>query len=164
MQVRFLIIALATGLLLLAAGCGVYTFNPKGKSDISTIAVEPFDNQTQEYGLTDRLTEVIIDAFIADGNMKVVPLDDAQAVLTGTLLSYERAVETFDENDQVEQYKVIMDFEIALKNPKDQSEIWKERLTQQGVYSASDQTEEDGQQIAGERLVEAIINKTTKSW
>lgn len=153
-----------TALLLALAGCGVYTFNPRGKSEISTIAVEPFDNQTPEYGLTDRLTEVIIDAFITDGNLKVVPLDDADAILTGTLLKYERAVERFDENDQVEEYKVVMDFEITLKNPKDQSEIWTERLTQQGVYNASDQTEEDGQQIAGQRLVEAIINKTTKSW
>jgi len=164
MQARILTAFLAVLLLLAAAGCSVYTFNPRGKSDYSTIAVVPFENQTQEYGLTDRLTEVIIDAFIADGNLKIVPLEGAEAVLSGALLSYERVVEKFDENDQVEEYKIVMDFEIVLKNPQDQSEIWKERMTQQGVYNASEQTEEDGQQLASERLVEAVINKTTKSW
>ncbi len=164
MRSSILTMVLTVSLLLTAVGCSVYTFNPKGKSDISTIAVEPFENQTQEYGLTDRLTEVIIDAFITDGNLKIVPLEGAEAVLGGILLKYDRVVEKFDENDQVEEYKIVMDFEISLTNPKDQSEIWKERMTQEGVYNASEQTEEDGQQLAGERLVEAVINKTTKSW
>jgi lipopolysaccharide assembly LptE-like protein len=164
MQSRILTIVLTVSLFLTAAGCSVYTFNPKGTSDFSTIAVEPFENRTQEYGLTDRLTEVIIDAFITDGNIKIVPLEGAEAVLSGTLLRYVRVVEKFDENDQVENYKIVMDFEITLRNPQDQSEIWTERMTQEGVYNASEQTEEDGQQLAGERLVEAVINKTTKSW
>jgi len=164
MRARTFTMTLTAFLLLAAAGCSVYTFNPKGKSDISTIAVEPFENQTQEYGLTDRLTDVIIDAFIADGNLKIVPLEGAEAVLSGKLLKYDWVVEKFDENDQVEEYKIVMDFEISLINPQDQSEIWKERMSQQGVYNASEQTEEDGQRLAGERLVEAVINKTTKSW
>jgi hypothetical protein len=164
MRDRILTVTLAACLLIAITGCGVYTFNPRGKSDISTLAVEPFENQTQEYGLTDRLTDVIIDAFIADGNVKIVPPEGADAILTGALLSYERVVEKFDANDQVEEYKVVMDFEIALRNPKDQTEIWKERMTQVGIYNASDETEEYGQQVAGERLVEAVINKTTKSW
>ncbi|MCP4685375.1 MAG: LptE family protein [bacterium] len=164
MRARLLTVVLSAFLLQAVLGCGVYTFNPKGKSDISTIAVEPFENQTQEYGLTDRLTEVIIDAFISDGNLKIVPLEGADAVLAGTLLKYDRVVEKFDENDQVEEYKIVMAFEITLRNPQDQSEIWKERMTQEGAYNASEQTEEDGQLLAGERLVEAVINKTTKSW
>lgn len=164
MRDRILTINFVALFLLTATGCGVYTFNPRGKAEFNTIAIEPFENQTQEYGLTDRLTEVIIDAFITDGNLKIVPLEGAEAVLSGVLLSYERVVEKFDENDQVEEYKIVMDFEITLTNTQDQTEIWKERMSQQGVYNASEQTEEDGQQLAGERLVEAVINKTTKSW
>jgi hypothetical protein len=145
-------------------GCGVYTFNPKGRSDIQTIAVEPFENQTAEFGLADRLTEVVVDALIADGNLNVVPIAGADAVLIGSLTHYERVVEKFDENDQVEEYKVVMDFELTLRNPRDQADIWTERVRQEGIYNASDETEEDGQLRAGTRLVEVVINKTTKSW
>ena len=155
----------AAGLcLVLFAGCGVYTFNPKGKSEIKTIAVAPFENTTDQYELTDRLTEIVIDAFIADGNMKVVSESKADAVLHGTLTRYERVPHVFDESDQVQQYKVVMAFDIALKKPQDDSDLWKERMTQEGIYDAVEQTEEDGQQLASERLVETIINKTTKSW
>lgn len=37
-------------------------------------------------------------------------------------------------------------------------------MNQEGVFDAVSETEEDGQSRAGARLVEAILNKTTKSW
>ena len=150
--------------LIVAGGCGVYTFNPHGKSDITNISIEPFANETNEFGLADRLTELVIDAFITDGTLKIVPLDNAEAFLVGVLTGYQRLPHKFDENDQVEEYKILLDVEIALKNAGDDSEKWKERLTFEGIYNANDETEEDGQVRASERLVEAVLNKTTKSW
>jgi len=150
--------------LLFFCGCGVYTFNPKGKSDINSIAVERFENNTAEYTLADRMTDLIIDAFISDGNLKVVSADKADAVLTGLLTSYARKPYTYDQNDQVQEYQVIMNFEIILKNPNDLSEIWKEQMNQTGIYDVIEETEEEAQDNAVNLLVESIINKTTKSW
>jgi hypothetical protein len=154
----------AAVLAALVSACGVYTLNPKGKSDIGSIFVQRLENETSQYELTDRLTEFIIDAFISDGNMKILPESKADAVLVGVLTRYERVPHVYNENDEVEKYKVLMAFEVSLKNPRDDSEIWKERINQEGIYDAATETEIDGQQRAGERLVEAIINKTTKSW
>lgn len=150
--------------LLLFAGCGVYTFNPKGKSSIKNIAIERFQNQTPEYGLADQMTDVVIDAFIADGNMTVVSLENADAVLSGVLTRYERNPYQYDQNDVVKSYYVDMDFEITLNNPRNDSEIWKQKMSQRGIYDVDTETEEDGRQRAIELLVETIINKTTKSW
>ena len=145
-------------------GCGVYTFNPRGKSDIKSIAIERFENNTAEYGLEDRMTDQIIDAFISDGNLKVVPNENADALLSGTLTNYERKPYRYDENDQVESYAIRMLFDIQLKNPEDESEIWRESMSQEGVYLVDSETEEDGQQRAISRLIESVINKTTKNW
>ena len=151
-------------LALLVLGCGVYTFNPRGQSTVSTITVELFENQTSQYGLADQMTEAVIDAFIADGTMKVVSADVAEAILTGTLTRYERLLQEFDEADQVSEYKIQIGFDVTLKNPTDQSEIWTIQLTLDGIYDANNETEEDGQRLVGEQLVEAVLNKTTKSW
>lgn len=161
---RLLAAVLVVGLLAAVVACGVYTFNPRGKSSIATIAVESFENNTAQYGLADQMTEAVIDAFIADGSMKVVSSDVAEAILIGTLTSYERAVHEFDENDQVSQYKVLLGVSISLRNPADQSAFWTEQLTLDGIYQADTETEEDGQRGAGEQLVEAVLNRTTKSW
>lgn len=151
-------------LALLAAGCGVYTFNPGGKSNLQSIAIVPFENQTSQYELTDRLTEIVIDAFISDGNLKVVGESNADALLEGTLTRYQRLPHEFDENDQVQQYRVVMTVRAVLKKPQDESEIWNETFNLEGIYDAVEGTEEDGQQLAGLQLVEAVLNKATKSW
>ncbi|MFH1372269.1 MAG: LPS assembly lipoprotein LptE [bacterium] len=163
MPARYLLPPLSL-LLLLVGACGVYTFNPKGKSTVSNIAIERFENRTTEFGLADQMTDVVIDALIADGNLKVVSSDNADAVLTGVLVQYERKPYEYDQNDVVESYYIEMEFEIALKNPRAESEIWKEKMSQRGIYQVATETEEDGRQKAIELLVEAIINKTTKSW
>jgi hypothetical protein len=155
-------VVLVAGLLL--SGCGVYTFNPAGKSSVGSLSVQPFENDTEQFGLADRVTELVIDAFIADGNIRIVPEDNAQAILKGTLTGYQRVANQFDENDQVQSYKVIMNFQISLIDPKDQTEIWTEPMNQQGIYDANNELEEQGQQRAAQRLVQAIIDKTTKSW
>lgn len=154
---------LAVGVVGSMAGC-IYTFNPKGKSDIKTLAVEPFDNRTSEYGLSDRLTTIVIDAFIKDGSMRIVPADKADAIIHGVLTGYERQVVTFDTTDQVSQYRVVLTCEVSLKTTKNDSTLWTQSMIQEGVYSAANETEEQGQQRAGEHLVAAVLTKATKDW
>ncbi len=148
---------------LIAGGCGVYSFSPGGKSSIKTIAVTQFENETIEYGLSDRMTDLVVDAFIADGNLKVVSASEADAVLTGVLANYERKPYTYDETDIVSQYVVKIVFNMELQK-NDGSQIWKERFYSEGIYETELETEEDGQVEAAERLVIDILNRTTKSW
>ena len=155
-------ILLILAVSLLPTGC--YTFNPRGKSTTTTLAVEPFENQTPQYGLADLMTEAVVDAFIADGTMKVVSPEVAEAVLIGKLTRYERNAYEFDENDQVSRYKVLVGVDVALQNPSDRADIWSIQLTLDGIYDADSQTEEDGQRSVADQLVEAVLNKTTKSW
>ncbi len=157
-------ISIVTIFFLSFVSCGVYTFNPRGKSTINSVAVMRFNNQTAEYGLSDLVTDNIIDAFISDGSFKVLPEIDAEVLLIGNLLRYERKAHTYNENDEVQEYKVEMDFEISLKNRIDNAEIWKERINHIGIYNVETETEENGQDKVIALLVETIINKTTKSW
>lgn len=159
-----IVVVLVLATLSMSAGCGFYTFRPKGSSLYKTIAVERLENETAEFGLTDRLTDVIIDAFISDGTFRVVPADAAETILSGLLVRYERRPNRFDESDNVLEYKVVLEFDIALKKTADGTDIWKERLVQEGIYDAASETEEDGQERAGEQLVATVLSKTTKTW
>lgn len=148
----------------LLTGCAPYTFNPSGKSEIKSLAIERFENDTDQYELTDRMTDVVIDAFLSDGNLKVLPRDNADAILTGTLKNYTRAPADYDENDEVISYSVKMTFDIALRKRGADSDMWEQLMTQEGIYTVATQTEQDAQNEAISLLVQDIINKTTKSW
>jgi len=151
--------------LSLIAGCGIYSFSPGGKSSIKTISVAQFENKTIEVGLSSSMTDLVVDAFIADGNLKVVGETSADALLIGTMESYSRVPFTYDEFDNVENYAVRITFDVILrKGGTEDEELWHERFTSDGVFSADDETEEDGQVRAAEQLVVDIINRTTKSW
>lgn len=160
-RLTFWIVLITTGVV---AGCGVYTFRPKGSSEYKTIAVTRFENETGQFGLTDRLTDVIVDALISDGTYRVVPVETAETILSGLLVRYERLVNQFDDNDNVLEYKVVMEFDVALKKAADGTDIWKDRLVQEGIYDAASETEEDGQERAGQQLVATVLSKTTKTW
>ncbi|MEW5924229.1 MAG: LPS assembly lipoprotein LptE [Candidatus Zixiibacteriota bacterium] len=153
------------GLLgLVLGGCAIYSFSPGGKSSIKSIAVRQFENRTIEAGLSSRMTDLVVDAFIADGNLKVASENDADAIMAGELSSYENKAYTFDESDNVSQYVVKVVFNIALQNASDGGEIWKEAFYSEGVYLADSETEEDGQIRAAQKLVIDVINRTTKNW
>ncbi len=164
-QIKVILFIFFAGLVL--AGCGVYTFNPGGKSSIKTISVSQFDNQTVEAGLTNRLTDLIVDAFISDGNLRVVSADQADAILTGTLTHYDRKAVNFapgTATDTVNQYSVDLVFEITLKDRKADKDIWKDTFLSEGLYSVNTETEDIGQSRAISKLVTDIITRTTKSW
>ena len=85
--------------LPLASSCGYHTGGhaeliPKA---IHTIAIPAFNNNTTRYKLTDQLPEAIARELIARTRYRIVPdRGAADAVLTGTLLSYRANPSVYD--------------------------------------------------------------------
>lgn len=95
-------------------GCG-YTQEVKLPSEIKTIAIRTFKNEippSEQFayrpGLEIELTNAIIDRFIFDGNLKVVPESEADAVLEGSVVSFEQEGLRFDRFDSVEEYRLFL--------------------------------------------------------
>jgi len=156
----------ACGLILaiIISGCAVYSFSPGGKSSIKALAIPPFENRTVESSLSNTITDLVIEAFITNGTMKVVSPDAADAILNGILTNYERKAKTYDEADNVTQYGVYLTFDITLKEATGEKEIWHDVFYSEDIYDAKTETEEDGQARAADKLVTDIINRTTKNW
>ena len=75
-----------TLLFLLVAGCGYYSVSGSLPGHIKTCAVPLFENETVEPGIVEEITDVVIDAIIQDGTMKVVGEFQADAVVRGTII------------------------------------------------------------------------------
>jgi lipopolysaccharide assembly LptE-like protein len=148
----------------LAGGCVIYSFSPGGKSSVKTIYVPQFENKTIEVGLSGQMTDLVVDAFIRDGSIKIVEKDKAEAILFGVLSNYRREAYTYDEADNVTHYVVKVTFAVVLKDTEKNEDIWAETFFSEGIYDAATESEEDGQVSAADNLVVDIINRTTKSW
>lgn len=158
------ILCIGTVLPPVFIGCGVYSFSGSMSSGITTIAVPVLGNESVEYGIAEDLTSGIIERFVADNTLKVLASSKADAVLEGVIVKYERSAYTYDESDQVQEYKVDIVVKISL-NKTDGSSVWEDgALRGYGIYKADSESEEDGKDRAIAKIAEDIVNRTIKDW
>jgi len=161
---RTIALALTILMFVVGGGCGVYKFSSSSTSGIESVAVPVFENESVEYGIAEDLTSGIIEGFVADNTLSVVARSRADAVLEGTIKSYSRDAYTYDESDNVKEYKVNISVRIRL-NKADGSSVWEEEnMLAYGIYDADSESEEDGKTRAIEKMTEDIINRTVKDW
>jgi len=126
--------------------------------------VPVFSNETVEFGLGEELTDKITRALVSDNTLKVVGQDQADAIFSGKVISYKRSSETYNKQDQVQEYRVTVAVQIKFARPAGEV-IWEEaNLSSYGLFSAEDETEEDGKEKALEKLAEIIVNRTVRDW
>lgn len=162
----YFFLPLATIYYLLATllSCGPYSFTGSSLPGIKTIAIPLLENQTQEYGIREELTEKLVQGFVQDNTLKVVNEKLADAVLRGTVLKYEKSAHTFDEQENIKEYIVRIYVKAVLEDKKHNKNIWEEENLQGwGIYPA-DSTETYGKSKAIDKLTEDIVNRTVKGW
>ncbi|HSG99341.1 MAG TPA: LPS assembly lipoprotein LptE [candidate division Zixibacteria bacterium] len=163
MQRRWVAGACVVAVALSLVGCA-YSFKRGGGALIESVSVEQLENQTNRAGVADRITELLVDALIADGRIDVVGPESAEALLDGKLTGYDRKPFEFDENDQVSRYAVELTVQLTLSKRESGAEIWSATFKREGLYDAFEESEEDGQSAAAKLIVEDIMSKTTRSW
>jgi hypothetical protein len=159
-------LTLATIYTLLAAfiSCGPYSFTGAGLPGIKTVAIPLFDNQTEEYGIREDLTNKLVLAFVQDNTLKVVNERVADAVLRGTILKYQKEAYTFDENENVKEYITRIYVKITVEDKKHNKNIWEEDNLQGWATFPSDSSETYGKSQAIDKLTADIVNRTVKGW
>jgi hypothetical protein len=156
------------GLVWLSAiSCGVYTFSPSATGNVKSLAIPLFENETTAYGIRERLTDQLTQAFVGDNTMKVVREPQADALLRGTVVAYTLDPYSYTQaqTEAVNEYICRISLNVEFVNRKTGKVIWEERgMSNFGVYDAAAETEEDGKAKAITKLVEDILNKTVKGW
>lgn len=118
-------LALTTGTLL--SGCG-YTTQSSLAPEYQTIAVSPFYDKTREYDLQAPLTNAITRKFINDSRLQVVDADQADLLLEGVILNYQLKGLTYDQNDEVTQYLLVITAGVRLTDLEKGEVLWEEEI------------------------------------
>jgi len=178
---QVLLAVTAFWLLAFVSGCG-YSTHSAINTSIKTIYVEPFKNKinyTSEYGeardvisyfplLESKITQSVIDRFLFDGNLKVVKQDMADVVLKGALIDYTRDALRYDDNNNVEEYRVNLTVSLELWNDKENKLIWAEpRFVGQATYfTTGSQSKSEASAIndALDDLAQRVVERTVEQW
>lgn len=76
--------------LVLLSGCAGYKLGPVHKNEFRSVAVPMFKNRTLKPQLEAQVTNAIIKRFHADGSLAVKSVDDADIIVRGVVVGYDR--------------------------------------------------------------------------
>ena len=89
--------------LIVLNGCW-YSFSEKPFPQIKTIGVIPFDNDSPEYDVATRATDLLSQKLLSSSAYTLAQADAADGIVSGRIIAYERKVNTYDEAENPVDY------------------------------------------------------------
>jgi len=124
-----------------------------------------------EKGLEETLTAEIIDVIQENRSLTLTQERNADSVLLGKVVDYRRTVSSYDQNEEVQEYKVEIMISVEYEDRKKRKTLWKEdRMLGWSTYfvvpvsGQEVEEEEDAQLRAIQKLAEDIKTKTVEGW
>ncbi|MCX8064387.1 MAG: LPS assembly lipoprotein LptE [Candidatus Hydrogenedentes bacterium] len=112
---------------ILTSGCA-YTTKLSLDPKYQTVAVVGFYNKSSEYDIQAPLTNALIRKFITDGRLKVVKPEEADLLIEGVLLDYQRKGLTYDVRDETTQFLIVLTAGVRVTDQKTGKILWQDQL------------------------------------
>lgn len=166
MKFRMSLLAVTVVLTILTVGCRYYSFTGAVPSNLTTVAIPTFENQTAEFGLDQALTDAVVNTFTVDNTLKIVDVRDAESVLYGTIVRVDDQPSTFSADESVQEYKVTIVVKVRYEDLTKGKVVWEQNLSNFGIYpfTGDQSAREEGVDDALRKLTEDILNKTVSGW
>jgi hypothetical protein len=167
--------------LLILSGCG-YTTGSLLPAHLKAINVENFANKiplTDEVSDSYRyktyrpllevdITRSIIDRFIFDGHLRVVPHKDADLVLEGDLVDFRREPTKYGYDDAIDQYRIAIFVDIRLIDTTTGKVMWSENNFAGSDYyfTTGPQQKSENAAVTGalDDLARRVVERTIEAW
>lgn len=160
----------SVALLAFAAACH-YTFSGGGglPSHIRTVFVPPVENRTTRFVLTERLTQGLLDATRDRLGVQLASEGEADAVIRAAITGYDdRALGFQAEEDvgaEVFQRRITIRASVEIVDLRRNEVIWNApAVTGAGEYAPDSETEDEGQELALENLIQKIVDGAQAQW
>lgn len=163
MKIKYFYLFIPVVLLLLYSCC-TYSFSGIS-SGIKSISIPVFENESLRYGLEDTFTRSVTDAFIEDNRLKIADEKSADAILIVTIKTFERTPYSYDESENVKEYKINISASILLKKMESEEEIFKaNNFSEWATYYPLTEVEEDGIDKVAKKFSDKILRSILESW
>jgi hypothetical protein len=162
---------LLLALLATLSGC-IYHFTGGGlPSNVNTVAILPFENQTSQPLLDTDIQRALQTAFPRNLGVRLADQATADAVVRGKVTRYEevpasyRPTQPGQDEVPVIQRQVRITYDAEIYDVKQDKPLWRgQAQTVIGNYQPDSQTESDGRANAIKDLVNKVIEGAQSQW
>jgi hypothetical protein len=152
--------------LVVSLSCG-YKAGSLLPEHIKKIYIPTFENETTRYGIEQDLTAQVVEAFTNDNRLSVVSEGEADAMLRGVIVGYEKGALTFDRAQTVDEFKIELTVSAELEDLREGKVLWKEdEFKVWESYTAGEEEggEDEALQAAIATLAGDILSRTMEGW
>ena len=100
---------------------------------VQKIALHPVVNKTQQFGISDKLSISIRDAFLRNGDYVIVPDKDAQGIVEPSITRYIDTPLTYNQNLTPVTYQLLMLLDVQFVDVKTNTVLWDQPNIQETV-------------------------------
>jgi len=178
---KLFLLVTSYSLLVTITGCG-YTTRSMISNKYRTIYVTPFVNKvdiTNEAYTANKyriyrptletdITKTVTNKFLFDGNLKPMREETADLVLKGELIEFRKDPLTYDDNDNVTEYRINLVVNISLWDKKENKLAWEENgfTGNTSYFTTGTQIKSEDVAIndAVTDLARRIVERTVEQW
>lgn len=160
---RFLLLLTTHFLLLTLFGCA-YTPQPILPTHIKRLTIPIFRNKTLQYGLEEKLTNYVIEGFILDGELDVVPKNKADAALRGEITAFSEEPILYNEQGEVIEYEIWVSINLSFYDIRGDKVLWEDKIDEVTTYNPLDTSFEDAVASLLRTLAKDVVLRTIKGW
>ncbi|HPG38335.1 MAG TPA: LPS assembly lipoprotein LptE [bacterium] len=130
------------------------------------MAIPLIENKTAEFGISEELTDIVIEKFTRDGSLKIADRSDADVLVEGSIIRIDDSAGAFSRDEEVQEIKVNLTVKIKCTDMVKRQVMWDERITLFGSYDPAEGADGRAGAIteAIEKISEEILNKTVSGW
>ena len=155
-------------LVLLAVSCG-YSAGSLLPGHIKKLYIPTFENETTRYGIEQDLTTAVTEAFTDDNRLSVVSESEADAMLRGVIVAYEKGALTFDRAQTVDEFKIEIVVAVEFEDLREGKILWREdEFRAWESYREGEAEEGTGEETALERAIKTLasdmLSRTIEGW
>jgi|GEM_PF-431988 len=137
-------------------------------SGIRTVAIPLFQDATVETDVKEQLTDAIVAKFLANNQLRVVDVRDADAMVIGTITDIREEALAFSQGTTSNELRIWIIANVRFEDVGNRNVIWEaEDLQSFGDYEVDTGTETDrepGILTAVNKMADEILNRTISGW
>ena len=112
----------------LVLSCRYYSLAGSIPPHINSIAIPIVENQTSEFGISESVTENLLNIFSKENILKITNEEDANSILRGKIVRITDAPYTFTKEEAVTEYRFTVQMSLEWFDVKNEKNLLKEHL------------------------------------
>jgi len=121
-------------LILTNFGCGYYSLAGSIPPHIRSISIPLLDNQTAEFGISEEITDNLLEKFTDENILRVVDEENSDSILKGSIVQAEDIPYTYSKEEVVGEYRFTIAIDIEWIDKLNDEVLMEKRFKGWGAY------------------------------